>query len=120
MHVRRPADERGAQSLELSLVIPLVLAVAMLVAAAGQVVLALASTHHLAGVAARVASLGHDDDVHELLAATPVTDVDIAPATGSRHPGDLVTVRITRQLSLLVGGTVPLSASVTLRTEDVP
>lgn len=115
-------DQRGAQSLELAVVLPLVIVVATFVAAVGQVVLAVAGTHQMAVTAGRVAAVDHDSAVMGLVESQDVTAIDIRPQSGSRTPGDLVTVTLTRTVDVLwlPGPGLDVSAAATFRTEDVP
>lgn len=122
--MRRPlfGTQDGAQSLELAVALPLVIVVATLVAAVGQVVLAAAGTHQLAVGAARMAAVAHDSAVTAMFEPGTITDIDISPASGSRAPGDLVTVTLTRTVAVLwvPGPGLQVSAAATFRTEDVP
>lgn len=122
MHPRRAlrADD-GAQALEFALVIPALLLLLLVLVAVGQAILGLAGLHQMAALAARTAAVAPDHQVHDLLADAPLSAVDITPASGSRRPGDPVTVTLTRQVEVLVvGATVDLTAQATFRTEDVP
>lgn len=93
----------------------------LLVVTAGQVVLGVGATQQMAAGAARTAAVAHDDGVHAGLAEAGATAVDIDPPSGTRRPGDPVTVRVTRQVVLLVlGRSVEVTADATFRTEDVP
>lgn len=121
----RPAADHGAQALELAALMPVVLALALLVLAAGQVVLGALLTDRTAALAARIAAVAHDDAVHLAVQGSGEGEVSIDPPSGSRRPGDPVTVTLTRRLPVLLlgdllGGGVSVRASATFRTEAVP
>lgn len=118
-----PAGERGAQALELAVATPLLLALVLLVVATAQVGVAAASTHRLAGLAARTAAVAHDDVVVAQMADLTGGSLGLRldPPSGSRAIGDPVTAHVTRTITLLVLGTeVDLRGSATFRTEDTP
>ncbi|MGI9015951.1 MAG: TadE/TadG family type IV pilus assembly protein [Euzebya sp.] len=115
-------DQRGSQSLEMALAIPVVLFIATIVVAVGQIVLSLSTTHQIAVSAARLAATAHDSEVLGRLDQTDIAVVDIQPPSGSRQPGDLVTVTITRTVPVLwvQGSTLDVSAAAAFLTEDAP
>lgn len=120
-----PRGDDGAQALELAALMPLLLVLALLVLAAGQVVLGALLTDRTAALAARTAAVAHDDEVHLAVQRAGEGELSIDPPSGSRRPGDPVTVTLTRRLPVLLvgdllGGGVPVRASATFMTETVP
>lgn len=113
------SQDRGAQALELSLVLPVIMALLLLIAAMGQVVLDVLSIHQLASQAARTAAVAHDGQVHAALADAAMSAITITPPSGSRRPGQPVTVTLTRAIAVL-GRVIDITASATFLTEDVP
>ncbi|CAN5282716.1 hypothetical protein BH23ACT9_BH23ACT9_03430 [soil metagenome] len=113
-------DDRGAQAIEFSLVVPAILLLTLVVVAVGQVALGFLGTHQLASTAARTAAVAHDTAVHDVLTTADASRIAIDPASGTRRPGDLVTVTLSRRVGLVLLGSIEVTASATHRTEDVP
>lgn len=114
------ADDSGAQALELSVALPIVIVALLVVLAGGQVVIGVAATDRLAALAARTAATQHDDAVHALLDHVPGAVAVIDPPSGSRREGDLVTVTLSRPLSVLIGPPLQVTGAATARTEPSP
>jgi Flp pilus assembly protein TadG len=119
---RLRAEDRGSQTLELALLLPVLalLVVALLQAglAASELVIAQAAARD----GARVAAV--DDDRAARAAAEAVAgdrriSVATTPSAGARRPGDLVTVRVAMRSAVLdrLGIEAWLPASATMRTE---
>jgi len=115
------ADD-GSQAMEFAMVLPLVAVLVVGLVAVGGVAVSSLRTHSLAVELARAASVDHDRVVVERVADRPWMDVTVHPPSGVRQPGDPVTVRVATNLSvpILSGVRLPLSATATAITEDVP
>ena len=121
----RPHDERGQATIELVLVVPVLIVLALFLVQVGFVVRSLVLVHHAAREGVRVAAVGGDlDRIREAVVGSSgllpgATDVD-------RHiDGDLVTVTVTYgdptdvPLVGLLLPEVPVTAFATMRREAV-
>ena len=104
------------------MVLPLVALLVVGLVAVGGAAVTVLRTHSLAVELARIASIDHDDDVVGRVADRPWLDVTVDPPSGVRQPGDPVTVRVATSVSIpvLAGVRLPLTATATTITEDVP
>lgn len=114
-------DDRGSQSLEMAMSIPLLLLVLSLLITLIHAGLAVLTTHQLAATAARHAAVADDARAHEL-ADRAAAQLDLSPTPTARRVGDLVTATVERHLTL--AGPFPvrvdLTATATNRIEDTP
>ena len=122
---RRLRDERGQATVELVLVVPVLVVLALFLVQVGLVVRSLVLVHHAAREGVRVAAVGGDlERVREAVVgssglAPSATDVDL------RIDGDLATVAVTYRDPTdvpLVGALLPeilVTASATMRREAV-
>jgi Flp pilus assembly protein TadG len=122
---RRLRDERGQATVELVLVVPVLVVLALFLVQVGLVVRSLVLVHHAAREGVRVAAVGGDlERVREAVVgssglAPSATDVDL------RIDGDLATVAVTYRDPTdvpLVGALlpeIPVTASATMRREAV-
>lgn len=115
-------SERGSQSFELAMALPVVLALATIVIAIGQVVIGYTGTQAMAAAGGRRAAIAHDNDVVDLLRDPLITGVVMDPPSGTRQPGDMVTVTVNRQVPVLwvPAPGLSMTATATFRTEEVP
>ena len=118
----RLRGDDGSQAMEFAMVLPLVALLVVGLVAVGGVAATALRTHALAVELARAASVDHDDEVVGRLVDQPWLDVTVDPPSGVRQPGDPVTVRVATTLSVpvLSGVRLPLTASATTITQDVP
>jgi Flp pilus assembly protein TadG len=122
---RRLRDERGQATVELVLVVPVLVVLALFLVQVGLVVRSLVLVHHAAREGVRVAAVGGDlERVRQAVVgssglAPSATDVDL------RIDGDLATVAVTYRDPTdvpLVGALlpeIPVTASATMRREAV-
>ena len=122
---RRLRDERGQATVELVLVVPVLVVLALFLVQVGLVVRSLVLVHHAAREGVRVAAVGGDlERVREAVVgssglAPSATEVDL------RIDGDLATVAVTYRDPTdvpLVGALLPemsVTASATMRREAV-
>ncbi|MPZ86681.1 MAG: hypothetical protein GEU81_01145 [Nitriliruptorales bacterium] len=122
---RRPglaAGERGSQTLEFALVLPLAVLLLVLGLHAGLLAADLVAAQGLAREAARMAAVADDDTVNAALAAAAGRQpVGLALRPQSpRRPGTFVTaeVRLRSRAFRAFGQEVWLPATATMRTES--
>lgn len=109
---RPAAGQRGSQSLELALALPIVALLGVGVLLAGMVGVEVTALHAAAREAARAAAAG--EDVHQRLATVGLADaatVRVEPAPGVTEPGEVITVELMSPSRVLA----QLGAEVELR-----
>ncbi len=119
------SDERGSQAVEFALVMPVVLLLILLVVQAGVVAADLVAAAGIARETARVAAVGDDAGARaaaERAAGSREVRVSLAPPSGARAPGDLVTATLRLRSSgfAVLGAPVWLPAQATMRVEESP
>lgn len=93
----RPGGERGSQTLELALTVPMIVLLLVLVLHAGLVGLDLVAAQGMAREAARIAAVDTDAAVRHgarAAAGSRGVRVTLTPPDGARRPGDTVTARL--------------------------
>ncbi|MBC8365077.1 MAG: pilus assembly protein [Actinobacteria bacterium] len=121
----RPHGERGQATVELVLVVPVLVILALFLVQVGFVVRSLVLVHHAAREGVRVAAVGGDPGrIREAVVGSSGL-LPGATEVGRRIDGDLVTVTVTYRDPTdvpLVGALlpeVPVSAFATMRREAV-
>lgn len=122
---RSMRDERGSQTLEFALVVPLalwLLASLLLFAVVGA---ELVAAQGIAREAARAAAVGSDAEARNAAkagAGSRQFDLRLLPPDGARQPGDLVSARLRLRSAVAanLGLDLWLPAHAVMRTEDVP
>ncbi len=104
------------------MVTPVVILLLGVLVMAGRVGLLRVQAQQVAGLAARVAAVQDDTAVVDAIAATGFRLDAVQPPWPARRPGDLVTVTLSRDVTL--GGLLPddltLSVSATALTQHPP
>lgn len=119
----RPGGERGSQTLELALSIPMVVFLLVLLLHAGLLGLDLVAAQGMAREAARTAAVDTDAVVRDraqAAAGTRPVRVTLTPPEGARHPGDTVTARLELASRGFAGfgARVWVPAQAAMRVED--
>jgi hypothetical protein len=124
------SGSRGQSAVELALLLPILLLILLGIAEGGQILSAALIVEHAAREGARLGITGADDAmiVDCVCSAASTLDqgrlaVDVSPA-GERDRGTMLTVTVNYSylvvaplISQLVGGEVPLSATLSMRVE---
>lgn len=120
---RTAVAQRGSQSLELALALPIVALLGVGVLMAGLVGVEVTAAHAAAREAARAAAAG--EDVHERLATVGLVDVGairVDPAPEAAEPGEAITVEVVVPSRVLtrLGADVELRARAVAAREPSP
>lgn len=124
-------DRRGQALVELALIVPVLLLLVLGVVVFGRLFNAYMTIQHAAREGARLGILGASDAeitnrvLDNVVSLNPAqVSVGISPAPGSRTSGTILTVQVSYDftvmmplLSSLIGTSVPITATLSMRVE---